>query len=315
MPDLTTNIGGLTLRNPVILASGTVGYGTEYGSLIDLSLVGAIVTKTITLNPREGNRPPRLRETPGGLLNSIGLENVGLEKFLDEKLPMAAGLETELIASIAGADAAEFADLASAVGERDEVSAVEINISCPNVKRARRPLWADPEGIGKVVRSARAATQSTLIVKLSPNVADAQSVAEAAEEAGADALVVANTLTGMRIDVDSMTPALGNVFGGLSGRALLPVNLALTWKIAGSVRLPIIGGGGIASADDALEYILAGATAVQVGTALFKDPGVAASIVHGLTERMIRKEWRTTAEYVGLARKEKEPCLAIKADS
>ena len=314
MPDLTVNIGKLTLRSPVILASGTVGYGTEYGSLIDLSPVGAIVTKTVTINPREGNRPPRLKETPGGLLNSIGLENVGLERFLDEKLPLAAGLPTKLIASVAGTDAGEFAHLASAVGERDEVSAVELNISCPNVKRARRPLWADPDGIAEVVRAARAATQSTLIVKLSPNVADPQSAAEAAEEAGADALVVANTLTGMRIDLDSKTPALGNVFGGLSGRALLPVNLALTWKIAGSVRLPIIGGGGIASPDDALEYVLAGATAVQVGTALFKDPGVATSIAHGLEERMIQEGWKTMAEYVGLARREREPCLVTQAD-
>ncbi len=314
MPDLTTKMGKLTLRNPVILASGTVGYGTEYGKLIDLSLVGAIVTKTITPDPREGNRPPRLRETPGGLLNSIGLENVGLERFLKEKLPGTAQLPTKLIASVAGSDAGEFARLASAVGERDEVSAVELNISCPNVKRARRPLWADPDAVGKVVSAARAATQSTLIVKLSPNVADALSVAEAAKEAGADALVVANTLTGMRIDLDSKAPALGNIFGGLSGKALLPVNLALTWQIAGAVQLPIIGSGGIATADDALEYILAGASAFQVGTALFKDPGVAALIVHGIEERMIREEWNEMAAYVGAARKEREPCLTTEAD-
>ncbi len=314
MPDLTTKIGKLTLRNPVILASGTVGYGTEYGRLIDLSLVGAIVTKTITLDPREGNRPPRLRETPGGLLNSIGLENVGLKRFLKEKLPGTAQLQTELIASIAGSDAGEFADLASAVGERDEVSAVELNISCPNIKRARRPLWADPDAVGKVVRAARAATQSTLIVKLSPNVADALSVAEAAEQAGADALVVANTLTGMRVDLNSKTPALGNIFGGLSGKALLPVNLALTWKIAGAVRLPLIGSGGIATADDALEYILAGASAFQVGTALFKDPGVPALIVNGIERRMEQEGWKEMAAYVGAARKERETCLTNEAD-
>lgn len=308
MADLHVVVGGLAMRSPVILASGTVGYGVEYAGLVDFEAVGAVVTKTITPAPRPGNKPPRLCETPAGLLNSIGLENVGLPAFLLEKLPASATLPTPLVASVAGQTPDEFAELAGAVGAREEISAVELNISCPNVARLLRPLWADPEGTAAVVAAARAATGKPLFVKLSPNTADAESVARAAASAGADALVVANTMPGMRIDVARRRPTLGAVTGGLSGAALLPVNLALVWKIAGSLSTPVIGSGGVSSAEDVLEYLMAGATAVEIGTALFRDPRVASLVVEGLTAHMERDRIERVTDYVGLAREGTRRC-------
>jgi dihydroorotate dehydrogenase (NAD+) catalytic subunit len=308
VPDLTTRIGDLTMKTPVMLASGAVGYGTEYEGVIDLGAVGAIVTKTITVEPREGNAPPRLVETPGGLLNAIGLENVGLERFLTEKLPEAARLPVPVIASIAGTTPEQFGRLAAAVGARGEVSAIELNISCPNVERSRNPVWADPRAVEEIVSAARAATKKMLMLKLSPNTSDILSVAEAAERAGADALTVANTLPGMRIDVARMKPALGNVTGGLSGRALLPVNLALVWKVAGHVSIPVVGSGGVADARDALEFLTAGAVAVQVGTALFANPGAPSEIVKGLRTYMEGNEIGSMEGLVGAAREEKRAC-------
>jgi len=308
MPDLATTVGGLAMKTPIVLASGVVGYGTEYGGLIDLGAVGAIVTKTITLEPRTGNRPPRLRETAGGLLNAIGLENVGLATFLGEKLPEAAELKVPIVASIAGASPSEHATLAGRIGEQPAVAAIEVNISCPNVERPRNPVWADPEAAAAVVAATRGATGKTLLVKLSPNAADVLSVAEAAERAGADALVVANTLPAMRIDLDARAPSLGNVTGGLSGGALMPVNLALVWKVSEVVGIPLVGSGGIGCADDALEYLLAGASAVQVGTALFADPEVPTRIVEGLAGHMERDGVTAIGEYTGLAHKEGTTC-------
>lgn len=303
-PATDVAIGGLRMRSPVMLASGTVGYGSEYEGLLDIDSVGAVVTKTVTPRPRPGNRPPRLCETPSGLLNAIGLENVGIDGFLGEKLAEAAALGPPVVASVAGESAGEFGDLAGAVGERDEVAAVEINISCPNVARARRPLWADPDGTAEVTRAARAATSKTLLVKLSPCAADVVSVAEAAASAGADALVVANTMPGMRIDVAAGRPALGNAAGGLSGAALRPVNVALVWNVAAAVSVPVVGSGGVASAPDALEYILAGAAAVQVGTALFRNPDCTAAIVRGIQDHLRARGARSISEIVGAAREE-----------
>ena len=242
MPDLRVTIGKLAIKTPILLASGVVGYGTEYEGLVDLDAVGAIVTKTITVKPRAGNPPPRLRETSAGLLNAIGLENVGLEAFLDEKLPQATGLGVPIVASIAGVSPSEYAKLARAIGERPEVRAIEVNISCPNVERPRNPVWADPKATAEVVRAARGATDATLLVKLSPNAADVLSVAEAAEAAGADALVVANTLPAMRIDLDARKPR-GIVQGRLglrrdqeyegrivlSGGSSVQVQVSLVW--------------------------------------------------------------------------------------
>ncbi len=308
MPDLTTRIGGLTMRSPVMLASGTVGYGPEYEGIIDFEATGAIVTKTITLEPREGNAPPRLVETPGGLLNAIGLENVGLERFLAEKLPEAAQLPLPIVASVAGIEPAQFGQLAAAVGERDEVAAIELNISCPNVDRPRNPVWSDPVAVGEIVSAARGSTGKTLLLKLSPNTSDILSVAEAAERAGVDALTVANTLPGMRIDIERRRPALGNVTGGLSGKALMPVNLALVWKVAGHVSIPVVGSGGLTDTGDALEFLAAGAVAVQVGTALFGNPEAPSEIAEGLRSYMEENGFASMDELVGMAREERRAC-------
>lgn len=315
MPDLGVTLGSLRMRNPVMLASGTVGYGVEYVGLIRFESVGAVVLKTVTLEPRAGNRPPRLRETEGGLLNAIGLENAGLETFLDEKLPEAARLPAPLVASVAGTTAKEYAELAREIGARDEIEALEVNVSCPNVERARMPLWDDPAGVSEVVSAARSETTKPLLVKLSPNTANVVPVAAAAERAGADALVVANTLPGMRIDVDGRAPALGNKTGGLSGRALMPVNLALVWRVAPEVAIPVIGSGGVGSARDALEYMMAGASAVQVGTALFAEPRAPERIAAGLLDRMKADGFETPASYVGLAREGRTGCREkVRAD-
>jgi dihydroorotate dehydrogenase (NAD+) catalytic subunit len=289
-----------------MLASGTVGYGPEYDGLIDFGRVGALITKTITLRPRAGNAPPRLAETPGGLLNAIGLENVGLRDFLEEKLPQTAALPVPVVASIAGATPSECAEVARRVSERGEVAAIELNISCPNVERSDRPVWADPEATRAYTRAARRAADSPLIVKLSPSVTDITIIAEAAESGGADAVTVANTLPGMRIDLTRMRPALGNVTGGLSGRALMPVNLALVWKVAARVSIPVIGCGGVASASDALEYLAAGAAAVQVGTAVFADPGAPTRIAGELAEHMKEMGFDRIEALVGIAREESD---------
>jgi len=304
MADLRVELAGLTLRNPVVLASGTVGYGHEYRDLVEFETIGAFVTKTITVDPRPGNAPPRLVEAGGGLLNAIGLENVGLERFLSEKLPEAAGLPAPLIASVAGTTAAEIEHLACSVGERPEVAALEINISCPNVKRVACPLWGDPEGAAAFVSAARAATGKPLFLKLSPQASNVQAVAAACADAGADALVAANTMTGMRIDTATRRPVLGNATGGLSGPPLKPVNLALVWRIAGEVGVPVIGSGGAATSEDVLEYMMAGATAVEMGTALYRDPGAATAVIGGLVEHMEQDRTDRIVTYIGAARGE-----------
>ncbi len=316
MVDLSVTIAGLRLATPLMLASGTVGYGPEYDGLIDFAKVGALVTKTVTPAPRAGNAPPRLAETRGGLLNSIGLENVGLDAFLSEKLAEAGRLPTLVIASVAGETPEEFAELCRAIGEREETAGLELNISCPNVKlaRVRRPLWADPDGVAAVVTAARRATDKPLFLKLSPNAADVQSVAEAGERAGADALVVANTLPGMRIDVTNRTPLLGNRFGGLSGPALLPVNLALVWKLSDSIGIPIVGSGGIERAENALEYLMAGASAFQIGTALFRTPSVVEQIADDLAQRALTDGINCLSGYRGLAKEVETPCQRTEAD-
>jgi len=308
VPDTSVRIGGLQMRNPVLLASGVVGYGPEYEDLIDYETAGAIVTKTVTPEPRAGNAPPRLAETPGGLLNAIGLENVGLERFLADKLPETARLPLPVVASVAGRDPGEFSELAEALDARGEIAAVELNISCPNIERPRNPVWADPGAVSEIVSAARSATGKTLILKLSPNTSDILSVAEAGERAGTDALTVANTLPGMRIDLEARRPSLANTTGGLSGRALLPVNLALVWKVAGHVSVPVIGSGGVSTAADALEYLIAGACAVQVGTALFADPEAPAKMAEGIALYMERNGIETMEELVGLAREERTVC-------
>lgn len=290
-PDLSVEIAGLRLRNPVMTASGTFGYGEEFSQYVNLETIGAFVTKGLSLKPRAGNPTPRIVETPGGMLNAIGLQNVGIDAFIQKKVPFLRTVNTPAIANFFGYTPDEYAELAAILDTIPEVRALEVNISCPNVKQGGIVFGTDPGCAASVVAACRAATKKPLIVKLSPNVTDIVEMALACEGAGADALSVINTLTGMAIDLERRRPVLANVTGGLSGPAIKPVALRMVWQVARAVKVPVIGIGGIMSATDALEFMLAGATAVQVGTASFVNPGAAQEIAEGmeqwLTERGI----------------------------
>ena len=281
---LQISLGPLKLKNPVISASGTFGYGEEYASIIPVRKLGAIVTKGLSLEPRRGNPPPRLAETPAGMLNAIGLENVGLQEFLTEKLPRLRKLRCPVIANIFGNTVEDYAEMARRLGDVEGISGLEMNISCPNLKAGGSLFAADPKAVFQVTAKVRQATSSFMMVKLSPNVADIGKIAQAAEEGGADAVSLINTLVGLAIDVRTRTPILGNITGGLSGPAIKPVGLAMVWKVAQIVKVPVVGLGGIATAEDALEYLIAGATAVQVGCAHFFDPRAPLKIIVGISK-------------------------------
>ena len=280
--DLSIEIAGIALRNPVLLASGTCNYGHELQSITDLSQLGGIVTKTITPLPRAGNRPQRIVETPAGMLNSIGLQNPGLEDFIEDKWPFLESLDTQIVVNIAGHTVEEFANMTARLQELQGIAALEVNISCPNVKAGGANFANSPSASAEVIGAVRRATQHPVIAKLSPNVTDIAEIARAAEDAGADALSLINTLVGMSIDVRNRRPLLGNITGGLSGPAIKPVALAMIWKVAQAVRIPLIGLGGICTAQDAVEFIIAGASAVQVGTASFVNPNAGVEIVEGI---------------------------------
>jgi dihydroorotate dehydrogenase (NAD+) catalytic subunit len=280
--DLSIEIAGMALRNPVLLASGTCNYGQELQSITDLSQLGGIVTKTITPQPRAGNRPQRIVETPAGMLNSIGLQNPGLEDFVENKWPFLESLDTQIVVNIAGHTIEEFADMAARLDDIQGIAALEVNISCPNVKAGGANFANSPSASAEVIGAVRRVTQHPVIAKLSPNVTDIAEIARAAEEAGADALSLINTLVGMAIDVKNRRPLLGNITGGLSGPAIKPVALAMIWKVAQAVRIPLIGLGGICTAQDAVEFLVAGASAVQVGTASFVNPNAGVEIVEGI---------------------------------
>ena len=282
-PSLQVNLGSLKLKNPVIAASGTFGYGEEYSGIIPLEALGGIVTKGLSLEPRQGNPPPRLAETPAGMLNAIGLENVGLEIFLQGKLPFLRKARCPVLVNIFGSTVEEYAELAKRLSAVDGIAGLEVNISCPNVKAGGAIFAAEPKTVYKVISKIRRATSSFLMVKLSPNVADIGKIALAAEEAGADAVSLINTLTGLAIDVQTRTPVLGNITGGLSGPAIKPIGLRMVWQVAQVVRIPVVGIGGIVTAKDALEYLIAGATAIQVGTAHFIDPRAGLKIIEGIS--------------------------------
>ena len=283
-PDLSVEIAGLRLRNPVMTASGTFGYGEEFSQYVNLETIGAFVTKGLSLKPRAGNPTPRIVETPGGMLNAIGLQNVGIDAFIQKKVPFLRTVNTPAIANFFGYTPDEYAELAAILDAIPEVRALEVNISCPNVKQGGIVFGTDPGCAASVVAACRAATKKPLIVKLSPNVTDIVEMALACEGAGADALSVINTLTGMAIDLERRRPVLANVTGGLSGPAIKPVALRMVWQVARAVKVPVIGIGGIMSATDALEFMLAGATAVQVGTASFVNPGAAQEIAEGMEQ-------------------------------
>jgi dihydroorotate dehydrogenase (NAD+) catalytic subunit len=281
--DLTVQIGALRLRNPILAASGTFGYGLEFAHLVDLSRLGGFVTKGLSREPIEGAPAPRLCETPSGMLNAVGLQNVGVRAFVAEKLPLLRSFDTAVVANVFGYSVEDYAEVIRVLEDAEGVAAYELNISCPNVKKGGMQFGADPGMVSEVVGAARkAAARRPLWVKLSPLVADIGLIARAAEEAGADALTVANTYPAMAVDFRTRKSRLGSLTGGLSGPAIKPITLRLVWEARKAVRIPIIGLGGIETAGDALDYLAVGASAVQVGTASFADPRVSEELAEGL---------------------------------
>jgi dihydroorotate dehydrogenase (NAD+) catalytic subunit len=281
-------------------ASGTFGYGSEFTDYLDLESIGAIITKGLSLRPKAGNRPPRIVETPGGMLNAIGLQNVGLEAFIRGKVPFLRTVNTPVIVNIYGNSPEEYGELAARLDKIPEVAGVEVNISCPNVRQGGIVFGTDPRAAQEVVSLVRDATIKPVIVKLSPNVTDIVEMAHACEEAGADALSLINTLTGMAIDLQKRRPVLANVTGGLSGPAIKPIALRMVWQVARAVNLPVIGIGGITSAIDALEFIVAGATAIQVGTASFLDPSASQTIARDMECYLTENGIASIKEMVGM---------------
>lgn len=298
-PDLRIKLGYLELKNPVITASGTFGYGREFDSLLDLNLLGAIIVKGLSLKPRGGNPPPRIVETPCGMLNAIGLANIGVETFIKDKLPWLKSLDTEIIVNIYGESIDEYGQLAHLLKDVDGVSAIEVNISCPNVESGGMAFGTDPYVSAKVTERVLKNTDRPVIVKLSPNVTDIRLVAKEVERAGADALSLINTLTGMAIDIESRKPILANISGGLSGPAIRPIALHMIYQVVKTVDIPVIGVGGIMSYRDALEFLIAGATAVQVGTANFVNPRVSIEIIEGIRRYLMEKGITEMSELIG----------------
>lgn len=303
-PRLEVEVGGIRMKNPVMTASGTFGYGEEFSPFIDLDKLGAMVLKGITLKPKMGNLPPRIIETPSGMLNAIGLQNVGLEILIKEKLPYLQKYNTPVIINISGDILEEYVELARRLDEVSQskdknIAGLEINISCPNVKKGGMAWGADPQSTYQVVNEVRKLTSLPLIAKLSPNVTDIRVIAQAAEEAGADAISLINTLVGMAIDINSRQPKLANIRGGLSGPAVKPVALWLVWQVFQTVSIPIIGMGGIMDAHDALEFIIAGARAVSIGTANLVNPKATIEIIKGIEEYLIENEIEDVNELVG----------------
>jgi dihydroorotate dehydrogenase (NAD+) catalytic subunit len=286
-PDMSVEIAGISMRNPVMTASGTFGYGEEFSSYVDLEAIGAIITKGLSLKPRAGNATPRIVETPGGMLNAIGLQNVGVEAFIAKKIPYLRTVATPVIVNLFGNTLEEYGELALRLDRVAEVAGVEVNISCPNVKYGGIVFGTDPKAAYEVVKLVRESTIKPVIVKLSPNVTDIVAMANACADAGADALSLINTLTGMAVDLQKRRPVLANITGGLSGPAIKPVALRMVWQVAQAVKIPIIGIGGIMSASDALEFMLVGATAVQIGTANFLDPSAAQTIAREMEQYLI----------------------------
>jgi dihydroorotate dehydrogenase (NAD+) catalytic subunit len=298
-PDLKVNLGAIELQNPVMTASGTFGYAREFEGLVDLNRLGAIIVKGLSLKPTKGNPPPRIVETPCGMLNAIGLENVGIDVFVQEKLPFLQTLFPPIFANIYGTSIEEYAELAARVDELEAISGVEVNISCPNVKAGGLAFGADPNSAFKVVKAVRKKTSKQLIVKLSPNVTDIIIIARSAEEAGADSLSLINTITGMAIDIETRRPKIANITGGLSGPAIKPVALRMVWQVAQAAKIPVIGIGGIMTAGDALEFFIAGATAVQIGTANFANPRATLDIIDGIEKFLAQNKIGRVADIIG----------------
>jgi dihydroorotate dehydrogenase (NAD+) catalytic subunit len=298
-PDLSVNLGGLQLQNPVMTASGTFGYAREFDHLIDLNRLGGIIVKGLSLKPTKGNPPPRIVETPCGMLNAIGLENVGIEAFVEDKLPFLARLAPPVIANIYGTLEEEYVQLAARIDTIEAIAAIEVNISCPNVKAGGMVFGVDPAAAFRVVQDVRKQTSKPLIVKLSPNVTDITEIAMAAQEAGADCLSLINTLTAMVVDIETRRPRLANITGGLSGPAIKPIAVRMVWQVAQAVKIPVIGIGGIMTAEDALEFMIAGASAVQVGTANFINPCVTTDVIDGIEAFLAERNIDRIADLIG----------------
>jgi len=301
-PDLSGKIGPLTLKNPVLTASGTFGYGQEYSGLMDLGRLGGIVVKGLSLKPRSGNPPPRTVETPCGMLNAIGLANLGLETFLKEKLPALRKLKTAVIVNIYGHSINEYGAVAAGLKGVNGISAIEVNISCPNVEKGGMAFGTDAEMSARVTERVLKNSDKPVIVKLSPNVTDICEIAIAVEKAGAHAVSLINTLTGMAIDIENRTPSLANISGGLSGPAIRPVALYMVYQVVNAVNIPVIGVGGIVDYRDALQFLIAGATAIQVGTANFVNPRTTLHIIEGLKTFCAERKISRIDEIIGSLR-------------
>ena len=299
MADLSVNIGKLELKNPVLTASGTFGYGEEFADFIDLKRLGGFIVKGTTLHPREGNPYPRMAETPMGMLNAVGLQNKGVHHFVEHIYPHLKHLDTNVIVNVSGSSVEDYSETAAIIDELPKIPAIELNISCPNVKHGGMTFGVHPEAAAEVVSAVRKAYHKTLIVKLTPNVTDITEIAKAVEGAGADSVSLINTMLGMAIDAERRKPLLSTVTGGLSGPCVKPVALRMVWQVAKAVKVPVVGLGGIMNATDAIEFLLAGATAVELGTANFIDPAVTVKVVDGINEYLDRHGFKSVKEIIG----------------
>ena len=299
MVQLNTKIGSLELKNPVMTASGTFGYGTEYADFMDINRLGAIIVKGTTLNPRQGNPYPRMAETPSGMLNAVGLQNKGVDYFVDHIYPEVRKIDTNIIVNVSGSCIDDYVQTASIINTLDDIPAIELNISCPNVKQGGMAFGVKPESAAQVVSAVRKAYDKTLIVKLSPNVTDITEIARAVEDAGADSVSLINTMLGMAIDAEKRKPILSTITGGMSGPAVKPVALRMVWQTAKAVKIPVIGLGGICSATDAIEFLLAGASAIQIGTANFIDPSISEKVIDGIADYLQRHNFNSVQEIIG----------------
>lgn len=297
--DLTVRIGKMTLKNPVIVSSGTFGFGEEFEDFFDLNRLGAIITKGISLRPMKGNPPPRIFETEGGILNSIGLQNPGYKKFIKNKLPYYKNLETHLIVNFFGNTENEYVELARRLDGLPRISGLEMNISCPNIKRCGIVFGADPRMAYRLVRAVRKVTTVTLIAKLSPNVTDIAMMAKSVEEGGADAVSLVNTFRAMAVNIHTRKPELGNMIGGLSGPAIKPIAVRMVWEVGQTVNIPIIGMGGIMNAGDAIEFILVGASAIQIGTANLINPKTGIEVIHEIEKYLTQNKINCIQKLIG----------------
>ena len=299
MADLSVNIGKLNMANPVMTASGTFGYGLEFQDFVDLEKIGGIIVKGTTLHHREGNPYPRMAETPMGMLNAVGLQNKGVHYFVEHIYPTIKDIRTNMIVNVSGSQVEDYAETASIINELENIPAIELNISCPNVKQGGMAFGVTARGAAEVVSAVRKAYNKTLIVKLSPNVTDITEIARAVEGAGADSVSLINTLLGMAIDAEKRKPVLSTVTGGMSGAAVKPIALRMVWQVANAVKIPVIGLGGIMNWKDAVEFLLAGATAIQIGTANFIDPAVTVKVAAGIDDYLNRHGYASVRDIIG----------------